>query len=1367
MKFTNVKIILIAFVCLSIFLSNSGFAGDCGNDDDSMQMVSDCYGNCCPMAWVFDDICDNGVRDWPVNSGIYIYLNCQEFYCDLYQCEGCTLECPEGQAPDCNGNCAPVEWITDDICDVGQRTFNGNAIVLACQEYGCDAQTCDGVCWEHYGEWSLDNIGACCDGDSCSELTRSDCWELGYTFMGSNTQCQTNTCLCGEDWIADCNGNCIPFRTAAGGYCSHGEHFDPDGIYDNGDEFYIDLDCQALACGLSGCIGNCPGACCTGGECVVTDTWDECLQLGGVFLGSYASCGEGGSACNAELKTIQLPDTELYWSGNLGNVDMFPQWIDIAGDVLVAGSAVWNDDYGHRLGLCVYRYDSSKDDWIEEALIELPENRYPTFDNDFCYSTDGNRIAVTSIVEPEGKNARKVIDIYANDGDGWYFEDSVDEGIPFGDDEMNSFPSSIDILGDVLIAGHSSMNEDSSKNNFGAVFLYHFNNGLWEKEDTIESIADGSLGQVDRQFGLSVALGDGIAAIMSEESLSVFDISSGVGVGVKYFDEISSHNHPHSKSLDIDSKTNRIMSPVGDPFSNWSVMGSGIYEYDGMDWVLTAVLSPFDYVANDAPGYIVDIEGDTALITSPRDDDLGYDTGSAYLWRHDGTSWIFKAKLWSDWADAGDQFGIGAALHDSSAYITGNLESDGDCIKIFSPRQTAWINPEGGSLEDAVNWDPHLPSSDESVLFSLRSDTNILVSDDFPFDHIFVGPGDYTFDLQGSEDLRYFESSGHAMSMQGVPGLPGVFALTNGTLAVNGDIHIGEDELPGGISLRNSGEEGGLQGRIFVYGTWLQHEAGELDVTLKKGQPAPVKIFGEQAPRIGGVLSINLDDDYVAEEKDKLPIMTTNTVDDDTETFHIVMVNDPLPDGLYMRIGYSSTLNGGSNYETYAEVLSLDDLFGYGDPNGANVNGVAVDVAVGNVAGGSRGATDTFDDIVVITNDTVYILISDGFGGAMPNQVAITSESFNALSSVDIGDFDNDGDNDIVVTDASSEILIPIFNNPEQSQPFEVGNSIGTGPLPVDIAVMDTNADDIDDVIVVCQGYSADSSGSIDFFSMQDGVVTGDFNQDGSIDLNGQPGGIDPGDVNNDKDLATFVVSLKGSNGVGKGNRNSSVNGGFNWTVGSITNVATGPTDISSADLNADGILDVVVVCPDSDTVCILTGLSDGTFSQPLQIDIGESPTSLAILDFDNDSSEDQDIAIVTTDPATNNRVVRLLRNDTSLNNGVMIFANAGTLDSGVNPILVAKGDLDSDAVEDLVTINTSNTFFNNGANNVIIRTAGSDNSCPEDLDGSQVVGVDDLLLLIAAWGQTDSVPADLDGNGIVGIDDLLILISAWGPCNT
>jgi photosystem II stability/assembly factor-like uncharacterized protein len=52
------------------------------------------------------------------------------------------------------------------------------------------------------------------------------------------------------------------------------------------------------------------------------------------------------------------------------------------------------------------------------------------------------------------------------------------------------------------------------------------------------------------------------------------------------------------------------------------------------------------------------------------------------------------------------------------------------------------------------------------------------------------------------------------------------------------------------------------------------------------------------------------------------------------------------------------------------------------------------------------------------------------------------------------------------------------------------------------------------------------------------------------------------------------------------------------------------------------------------------------------------------------------------------------------------------------------------------------------------------------DLDGDGVVGVNDLLLLLAAWGPCPLegvCPADLDGDGEVGIGDLLMLLANWG----
>ncbi|MCP4839420.1 MAG: hypothetical protein GY894_08695, partial [Planctomycetes bacterium] len=52
---------------------------------------------------------------------------------------------------------------------------------------------------------------------------------------------------------------------------------------------------------------------------------------------------------------------------------------------------------------------------------------------------------------------------------------------------------------------------------------------------------------------------------------------------------------------------------------------------------------------------------------------------------------------------------------------------------------------------------------------------------------------------------------------------------------------------------------------------------------------------------------------------------------------------------------------------------------------------------------------------------------------------------------------------------------------------------------------------------------------------------------------------------------------------------------------------------------------------------------------------------------------------------------------------------------------------------------------------------------CP-DVDGDGMVGVNDLLTVVAAWG-SDDPDADVDGDGTVGTNDLLAVIGTWGPC--
>ncbi len=56
--------------------------------------------------------------------------------------------------------------------------------------------------------------------------------------------------------------------------------------------------------------------------------------------------------------------------------------------------------------------------------------------------------------------------------------------------------------------------------------------------------------------------------------------------------------------------------------------------------------------------------------------------------------------------------------------------------------------------------------------------------------------------------------------------------------------------------------------------------------------------------------------------------------------------------------------------------------------------------------------------------------------------------------------------------------------------------------------------------------------------------------------------------------------------------------------------------------------------------------------------------------------------------------------------------------------------------------------------------------SCPWDLDATGDVGINDFLLLLAAWGPVPTPdPPDFDGDGFVGIFDFLELRAHWGAC--
>ena len=114
--------------------------------DNYGEMVLDCDGNCAPVDWIADGFCDDGAYGIYDEEGNVVPVNlwCEEFNFDEGDCEVIPGECSPGLIEDCNNICAPQQWLGDGFCDDGSYQYNGNDIYFNCEEFNNDNGDCDG-----------------------------------------------------------------------------------------------------------------------------------------------------------------------------------------------------------------------------------------------------------------------------------------------------------------------------------------------------------------------------------------------------------------------------------------------------------------------------------------------------------------------------------------------------------------------------------------------------------------------------------------------------------------------------------------------------------------------------------------------------------------------------------------------------------------------------------------------------------------------------------------------------------------------------------------------------------------------------------------------------------------------------------------------------------------------------------------------------------------------------------------------------------------------------------------------------------------------------------------------------------------------
>lgn len=168
-------------------------------------------------------------------------------------------------------------------------------------------------------------------------------------------------------------------------------------------------------------------------------------------------------------------------------------------------------------------------------------------------------------------------------------------------------------------------------------------------------------------------------------------------------------------------------------------------------WTQEAVLAANDGQSGDRFGYDVDIEGDRIVVGAYLDDELGLDTGAAYVFRYQGgTNWTQEARLLATDVFASNSFGFAVGYSKERVVVGARLDDDAGinagAAYVFEPTMAegVWAQTAKFTAIDAA----------DGALFGYAVDLSgdhLMVG--APFDRSRTGSV-YAFDLSNADPMN-------------------------------------------------------------------------------------------------------------------------------------------------------------------------------------------------------------------------------------------------------------------------------------------------------------------------------------------------------------------------------------------------------------------------------------------------------------------------------------------------------------------------------------------------------------------------------------------------------------------------------------
>ena len=240
----------------------------------------------------------------------------------------------------------------------------------------------------------------------------------------------------------------------------------------------------------------------------------------------------------------------------------------------------------------------------------------------------------------------------------------------------DSFGDAIAVSGDTVIVGVPGSDVPTGYTQAGAAYVFVRSGTTWSEQQklnvTVTNWAD-TLGRsvaIEGDTAIVGATGTNTAAGLNTGAAYVFTRTGPVWTQQAMLvasDGASSDAFGQSVSVSGDiAVVGSSYASVGAPFTG----AAYVFSRSGGSWMEEAKLTASDAAAHDIFGFSVSVSGTTALVGAYHNDtSLGTESGSAYVFVRDGTTWVEQANLTPGTGGSSFHFGYSVALSGDTALV--------------------------------------------------------------------------------------------------------------------------------------------------------------------------------------------------------------------------------------------------------------------------------------------------------------------------------------------------------------------------------------------------------------------------------------------------------------------------------------------------------------------------------------------------------------------------------------------------------------------------------------------------------------------------------------------------------------------------